>query len=374
MGVDAEALAECARLLAAAKRPLIVAGSGIAKAGATEELVKFAELLVAPVVMEPRYSFLSFPTTHAYSFQIPERQPSFKLPGWGEPDVILAIGCRLIREYRYLPEPVVKDETRCIHIEEDPWEIGKVFPVDLGIIADAKSALRALLDVLPSVAPSHAAARSERIETLRKAKETVNAELEERVKTGWDDVPINAARLMRTMDKLIERDALIVNESPTSKDILMANFRFAPGRSYFSNSSGGYLGWGLGAAIGAALASPGRRVIACLGDGSTMFGLQGLWTLAKYRIPLVVIVFNNRAYMAVKNQFRGSEERIRIAAEMGAELVGPDLNFAGIAGTFGIFSQRVEQPGQIEPALKRALEQSGPALVDVVIRQNPRKD
>jgi thiamine pyrophosphate-dependent acetolactate synthase large subunit-like protein len=78
--------------------------------------------------------------------------------------------------------------------------------------------------------------------------------------------------------------------------------------------------------------------------------------------------------MAVKNQFRGSEERIRIAAEMGAELVGPDLNFAGIAGTFGIFSQRVEQPGQIEPALKRALEQSGPALVDVVIRQNPRKD
>jgi benzoylformate decarboxylase len=374
IAADTEAMTECARLLAAAKRPLIVAGSGIAKAGAIEELVKFAELLAAPVVMEPRYSFLSFPTTHPYSFQIPERQPSFKLPVWGEPDVILAIGCRLIREYRYLPEPVIKDQTRCIHIEEDPWEIGKVFPVDLGTIADAKSALRALLDVLPRVAADDAGARSERIETLEKAKETVHAEVEERVKTGWDEAPINAARLMRTMDRLIEPDALIVNESPTSKDILMANFRFAPGRSYFSNSSGGYLGWGLGAAIGAALGSPGRRVIACLGDGSTMFGLQGLWTLAKYRIPLLVVVFNNRAYMAVKNQFRGSEERIRIAAEMGAELVGPDLNFAAIAATFGIFSQRVEQPGQIEPALKRALEQSGPALLDVVIRQNPRKD
>ena len=105
-----------------------------------------------------------------------------------------------------------------------------------------------------------------------------------------------------------------------------------------------------------------------------MFGLQGLWTLAKYRVPLTVIVFNNRAYMAVKNQFRGSEERVRIAAEMGAELVGPDLNFARLADTFGIFGQRVEQPDAIEPALKRALEQNGPALVDVVIAQNTRKD
>ncbi len=371
---DPEALTEAARLLAQAKRPLIVAGSGIVKAGGVEDLIKLAELVGAPVVMEPRYSFLSFPTSHLHSFQIPERQPSFNLPVWGEPDLILAVGCRLIREYRYLPEPVMKPETRCIHIEEDPWEIGKVFPVDLGIIADPKSALRSLVEMTVKLINSNDSARNERLACIKKAKETVNAELEQRVKIGWDGTPINAARLMRAMDKLIERDALIVNESPTSKDILMANFQFTPGRAYFSNSSGGYLGWGLGAAIGAKLASPGRRVVACLGDGSSMFGLQGLWTVAKYRVPLTVIVFNNRAYMAVKNQFRGSEERIRIAAEMGAELVGPDLNFARLADTFGIFGQRVEQPEQIEPALKRALEQAGPALVDVVISQNPRKD
>jgi benzoylformate decarboxylase len=374
IGGDPEALSEAARLLAGAKRPLIVAGSGIAKAGAIEELVKLAERVAAPVVMEPRYSFLSFPTSHPHSFQIPERQPSFKLPVWGEPDLILAIGCRLIREYRYLPEPVIPPNTRCIHIEEDPWEIGKVFPVDLGIIADSRSALRFLVERVASLIDLNDAARIERLECVKKAKETVKAELEERVKNGWDATPVNAARLMRAMDRLIERDALIVNESPTSKDILVANFQFTPGRSYFSNSSGGYLGWGLGAAIGAKLASPNRRVVACLGDGSSMFGLQGLWTLAKYRVPLTVIVFNNRAYMAVKNQFRGSEERIRIAAEMGAELVGPDINFARLAETFGIFGQRVEQPEQIEPALKRALEQSGPAVVDVVISQNPRKD
>jgi len=370
---DPEALAEAAKLLAHAKRPVIVAGSGVAKSGATEELIKFAEMVAAPVVMEPRYSFLAFPTTHPQSFQIAERQPSFDLPVWGEPDLIFAIGCRLIREYRYLPEPVIKPDTRSIHIEEDPWEIGKVFPVDLGIIADAKSALRSLVEIYPKFAAA-SDAKAERLERIRKAKEQVNAELEKRVKQGWDSTPINAARLARTMDRLIEKDALIVNESPTSKDILMANFQFSPGRSYFSNSSGGFLGWGLGAAIGAKLASSKRRVVACLGDGSCMFGIQGLWTLAKYRVPLVVIVFNNRAYMAVKNQFRGSEERIRIAAEMGAEITGPDINFAKLADTFGIFGQRVEQPDAIEPALKRALEQSGPALVDVVISQNTRKD
>jgi benzoylformate decarboxylase len=370
---DPEALAEAAKLLAHAKRPLIVAGSGIARCGATEELIKLAEMVAAPVVMEPRYSFLAFPTTHPQSFQIAERQPSFDLPVWGEPDVILAIGCRLIREYRYLPEPVIKSETRCIHIEEDPWEIGKVFPVDVGIIADPKSALRTLIEIYPKFA-SGQAGKFERLECIRKAKEQANAETESRVTKGWDAEPINAARLARTMDRLFDKNLLIVNESPTSKDLLMSNFRFSPGRDYFSNSSGGYLGWGLGAAIGAKLASPKRRVVACLGDGSTMFGLQGLWTLAKYRIPLLVVVFNNRAYMAVKNQFRGSEERIRIAAEMGAEITGPEINFARLADTFGIFGQRVESPDAIEPALKRALEQNGPALVDVVISQNTRKD
>ena len=373
IGADPEALRDAARLFAGAKRPLIVAGSGVAKAGAIEELVKFAEMVAAPVVMEPRYSFLSFPTNHPQSFQIPERQPSFNLPVWGEPDVILAIGCRLIREYRYLPEPVMKPETRCIHIEEDPWEIGKVFPVDVGIIADARSALRSLLEIYAAFAAS-AKGRDERLECIREAQEQVKSELESRVKQGWDATPINAARLARTMDRLLENDTLIVNESPTSKDILLANFQFGKGRSYFSNSSGGFLGWGIGAAIGAQLGSPHRRVVACLGDGSTMFGIQGLWTLAKYRVPLLVIVFNNRAYMAVKNQFSGSAERVRIAAEMGAEIVGPDVNFARLADTFGIFGQRVENPEAIEPALRRAMEQNGPALVDVLIAQNTRKD
>jgi benzoylformate decarboxylase len=372
IGADPEALEKAAKLLTTAKRPLIVAGSGIAKSGATGELIKLAEIVGAPVVMEPRYSFLSFPTDHPHSFQIAERQPSFNLPVWGEPDLLLAIGCRLIREYRYLPEPVIKPETRCIHIEEDPWEIGKVFPVDIGIIADARSALRALLDIYPRITAD--TGRNERIELIHKARQQVNADLETKIRQGWDAKPINTARLVRTMDRLIENDALIVNESPTSKDILVANFRFSGGRSYFSNSSGGYLGWGLGAAIGAKLASPRRRVVACLGDGCAMFGLQGLWTLAKYRVPLTVIVFNNRAYMAVKNQFRGSEERVRIAAEMGADLTGPDINLARLAETFGIYGQRVEEPDDIEPVLKRALDQNGPALVDVVIAQNTRKD
>jgi benzoylformate decarboxylase len=372
---DPDALKDAGRMLAAARRPLIVAGSGVATANAIDELIRLAEMVAAPVVMEPRYSFLSFPTTHPYSFQIPERQVSFKLPVWGEPDLVFAIGCRLIREYRYLAEPAINPETRCVHIEEDPWEIGKIFPVDLGIIADAKSALKTLTEIFPSFAAEIGeSSRSERLECLQRAKEETKAELENRVQIGWEESPINAARLVRTMDKVLDLDTLIVNESPTSKDILLANFRFTRERSYFSNSSAGYLGWGLGAAIGAQLASPRRRVVACLGDGSCMFGIQVMWTLAKYRVPLVVIIFNNRAYMAVKNQFRGPEERIKLAAELGAELVGPDLNFARLAESFGIFGERVERPEAIELALKRALEQSGPAVVDVVISQNTRKD
>lgn len=375
MAPDPEALEEAARALVEAKRPLIVAGSGVATAGATTELIELAEMVAAPVVMEPRYSFLGFPTSHPFSFQIPERQVTFKLPVWGEPDLIFAVGCRLIREYRYLPEPAVKPETRCVHIEEDPWEIGKVFPVDLGIVADAKSALGPLLAILPAhLDRSDGERKAERLQCLKEAKERARMELEARVQEGWDATPINPARLVREMDRLLDDDTLIVNESPTTKDILTSNFAFTPKRAYFANSSGGYLGWGLGAAIGAKLASPNRRVVACLGDGSAMFGIHGLWTMAKYRIPLLVIVFNNRAYMAVKNQFRGSNERIRLAGELGADLVDPEINFARLAQTFGIFGQRIERPEEIVPALQRALEQRGPALVDVVISQKSRKD
>ena len=375
MAGDPEALKEAARLLAEAKRPLIVAGSGVATSGATGDLIRLAEMVVAPVVMEPRYSFLSFPTNHPFSFQIPERQVTFKLPVWGEPDLIFAIGCRLIREYRYFSEPAIKPETRCVHIEEDPWEIGKVFPVDLGIVADANSALRSLVEICPDyLSKSNGRRQAERRDCLEKAREETKSEMEARAVEGWDAAPINPARLVRELDRLLANDLLIVNESPTTKDILMSNFAFTPRRSYFSNSSAGCLGWGLGAAIGAQLASPKRRVVACLGDGSTMFGIQGFWTLARYRVPLLVIVFNNRAYMAVKNQFRGAEEKVRLAAQLGADLVGPDLNFARLAQCFGIFGQRVERPEEIGPALKRALVEPGPAVVDVVISQKSRKD
>lgn len=376
MAGDPEAVEEAARLLAEAKRPLIVAGSGVATSGALDEIVRLAEMVTAPVVMEPRYSFLSFPTNHPFSFQIPERQVSFRLPVWGVPDLIFAVGCRLIREYRYLSEPPIGPETRCVHIEEDPWEIGKVFPVDLGIVADARSALRSIIEICPTyLSKSNGARETERQECLKKAREEARTELEARMRDGWETTPINPARLVREMDRLLGKDLLIVNESPTMKDTLMSNMVFnPPQRSYFSNSSAGYLGWGLGAAIGAQLASPGRRVVACLGDGSTMFGIQGLWTLAKYHVPLLVIVFNNRAYMAVKNQFRGSDERIRQAAQLGADLVGPELDFARLAQCFGIFGQRVEDPNEIAPALTRALGASGPAVVDVVISHKSRKD
>ena len=173
-------------MLAHAKRPLIVAGSGIAKAGAIEELIKFAEMVAAPVVMEPRYSFLLFRPTHPQSFQIAERQPSFDLPVWGEPDVIIAIGCRLIREYRYLPEPVIKPTTKIIHIEEDPWEIGKVFPVDIGIIADAKSALRSLLEIYPKVAPVQRRSKTSVWHASRKPKIRPTPRSKAASRKGWD--------------------------------------------------------------------------------------------------------------------------------------------------------------------------------------------
>src|SRR4029077_18536210 len=96
-----------------------------------------------------------------------------------------------------------------------PWEIGKIFPVDVGIIADARSALGSLLDVYPRIASDTNGKRNERLDCIKKAKEQVNTELETRVKQGWDATPINTARLARTMDQLVTKGAVDANQRST---------------------------------------------------------------------------------------------------------------------------------------------------------------
>jgi benzoylformate decarboxylase len=136
----------------------------------------------------------------------------------------------------------------------------------------------------------------------------------------------------------------------------------------FHRSAGGYLGWGGPAALGVKLANPGRQVISLVGDGSFLFSIQNLWTAARYNIPVVVVICNNRKYKAVKDtcmQYKG------IGVERGmfiaSDIKDPDIEFCRLAEGFGVWARKIVHPEEIKPALKEALSLGKPAVLDVKI-------
>lgn len=371
LGADDDAIARVATILLNAKMPLIVAGAGVTRAGACDLLVQLAELIAAPVVAEPRYSSLAFPSAHPLFFPLPDRVEQLQAPRLGRPDVTFVIGGRLVREYRYQATPAVAPRSVCIQINEDAWEIAKIYPADVGLVADARSALVALLRQLRAqTSAAHRRLIAARRDLLQEAAAARDRALDEEARRQADAIPIRPWRLARELRAALGDDAIIVNESPTSKRFLMNHYTFTRPENYLANSAAGCLGWGLPAALGVKLARPDRPVVACLGDGSLMFAIQALWTAANYHIPILIVVFNNRGYMAVKNQFRVrgvlSEEQAGLVADFGPR----GVDFARLGETFGIMAERVEDPSAIRPALEKALAHGGPALLDVLIEQS----
>lgn len=160
-------------------------------------------------------------------------------------------------------------------------------------------------------------------------------------------------------------DAVMVDEAVNMASYLHDFFEFRAVGTLLSSKQS-WLGWGAGASLGVQLARPARRVVAVLGDGSATYGIQALWTAARYEIPVIVVVLNNRGYMAVQHHLR--EYAGRAAAEgryPGTDLGG--IDFVALAHGFGVGGERVDDPASIGPALDRALAAHAPRLVEIVI-------
>jgi benzoylformate decarboxylase len=158
--------------------------------------------------------------------------------------------------------------------------------------------------------------------------------------------------------------AVVVEEAPSHRPAMQAHLPFREWGSFFTMASGG-LGYSLPAAVGVALArrdaGNGARVVCLIGDGSLMYSVQALWTAAQHRLPLSVVVLNNRGYGAMRSFSRVMGTH----GVPGIEL--PGLDFAAIARGHGCAAEQVERPGALDEALARALSADGPALLDVAV-------
>ncbi len=338
-------IAEAARLLLAARRPVIHAGQGVLYAEATEELLDLAELLQAPVMTTlPGKS--GFPEDHPLSLGTGSSSTTKAVHHFlQEADVVFGIGCSLTRTNFGVTIPSGKT---IIHSTTNAADINKDYRADQAIIGDAKLVLVSLLQELRAQAgPSRRAANGSVVEEIKSVKE---AWLQEWMpKLTSNEVPLNPYRVIWDMMHTIDRrNAIVTHDSGSPRDQMVPFFETLAPRSYTGWGKSTQLGYGLGLAMGAKLAAPEKLAINVMGDAA--FGMVGLdfETAVRSKIPILTIVLNN-SEMGIE------APTLPVATERYGTLYLSG-NYSEVAKALGGYSERIEQPGDIIPAIQRGVK------------------
>ena len=368
---DRSDLVQAAEWLIAAERPLILAAYAGRNPEAVAPLIRLAEALAAPVI-ESRHR-INFPSSHPLHLGFCE------LPYAAQADCILVLD----HDVPWVPahgQP--SSDCRIIHVDIDPLKRDMPFwgfAVDLSIEADSRQALSALAEVVERrLTP----ADRTRIETRRRV---VTADHEAQ-RAGWRQraldlatrQPIAPEWAAHCLNQLVDEQTVIVSEAVSNNPALWHHLDLdSPGTYYQSLGSG--LGWGLGAAVGAKLAAPSKTVICAVGDGSWVFGspIVAYWTAERYRSPFLTVMFNNQGYAATREAIR-SVAPLGYARKSGTypacDLPTPPQQYARLAEAMGLWARTVDDPAELQAALREALDQvrhGRSALVDIRISSSP---
>ena len=365
---DRAAVARAAELLAKAKNPVIIAGDAVAHGDALAELAEVAELVGAPVITEGVASTCSFPFTHPlHAGSMPRTGPPIRSLLMRH-DLLFSVGGDLFT--LSLPDDVdpMPPGLTVVHLDVNPWELGKNYPAEVAILGEPKATLPELAEAIRrhtgKTGHPQAAKRTEAVSAAFAAE---RAELIKRAEAEATRVPISPLTLMHEVSKVTPADAVIVDEAISSSQGIRHFFRCADSKSFFGLRGGG-IGWGLPAALGVKLALPNRPVVALVGDGSSMYTNQALWTAARESLAVVYVIFNNTSYRILKQRTKAlkgfSAEDDRYVA---MDLDRPLIDFVGLARSLGVSGTRVEKSSDIGPAVEKALASGGPHLVDVRI-------
>lgn len=349
------AVAAALALLGEAERPVILAGGGVIWAGATDDLVRLAEALGAPVVAAFRRQDV-FPNDHPLYLGPANGAGMFAATeaALRDADVVLAVGARpsdhSTRGYRYLAPPV-----RVIHVNIDSADLNKVIPATVAIQADARATIRALLE---GAGAGPAAARSRRTGRARELREDL--ERERARDAAPERAGVRQAALARGLRALMPPETILVMDAGDFGLWLDRHFPLPRPGTLVAPATGS-TGFGLPAALGVQVARPGEPVLCVTGDGGMAMALGELETAVRQRLPVLAVVVNNFAFANIRD---------RQVAEYGGRVFGSEVSnpdFAAVARAFGAHGERVETIGELPQAVARARGSGLPAVIDVLV-------
>jgi benzoylformate decarboxylase len=363
---DPAAVEEAAALLAAAKNPLIMAGDAVAQSRAHAELVALAELLGAPVYAEIVPSSASFPASHPLFRGAMGRITPAIRQVFEQYDLVFSVGADLFT--LSLPSPVepIPPGVPLIHLDIDPWELGKNYPVAVAILGDPKATLPDLTAaVRQRMSAGQRVAARERLDAAREAIRGEREALVAQARAAAAATPIQPLALLHAIGETLPADAVVVDETISSGVGIRQLMRSDDPQSFFGLRGGG-IGWGLPAAIGVKLALPERPVVALIGDRSAMYTCQALWTAAHDRIAVVFVIFNNRSYRILKQRLYAQRGlAAQVDTYVGMELLDPPIDFVSLARSLGIAAERANTLHETTDLLRKGLSDGAAMLIDV---------
>ncbi len=369
-----EALRRAVELLASARNPAILAGSRVTEADAVAELIAVAERLGVSVIAESgtTHGRLPFPCDHPlYDVGLPLWSPEVRerLNGY---DVLLVVGMDLLRQYVYHePSRAIPEHVRLVQLDEDSYQIGKNYPVEVGLVGDTKCGLAEIDRLLAErMTESQRVTATRRAAALAEQSRQRRVALEQRIAGERDLRPMTPLATMASIARALPKNAAVVEEAVTTTNTTLERLGALGTTDGYFGHRGWALGWGLGVAIGARLAWPERPVLAVLGEGAAMYGIQGLWTAARYRIPVTFVICNNAQYQILKIGARGLNLPRAAAGEfLGMDLVEPEIDFVALAKSLGVDAIRVAEPDELSDAVASSLAGDVPQLVDCPIQR-----
>jgi len=367
-----EALQRAADVLLDAKNPAILVGSRVQEADAVDELVRLAERLGACVLSEAgtTHGRLSFPCDHPlYAQGLPLWSPETR-QRLAEFDVLFVVGMDLLREYVYHePARAIPEHIRLIHLDENPYQLGKNYPLEVGVIGDTKTGLAELGAIIAKrMTPAQAATARTRANSLALQRAEVRKAALEEYLAARNERPLAPAAFMQAIARVLPHDVAVIEEAVTSTNTMLERIGALKNTSGYFGHRGWALGWGLGVAVGAKLAWPNRPVLAILGEGAALYGIQGLWTAARYRIPVTFVIANNAQYQILKIGAAGMKLPHALANQFtGMDLIEPEIDMVALAKAFGVNAMRVAEPDELSEAVRQSLAGDRPQLIDVPI-------
>ncbi|ARS88831.1 thiamine pyrophosphate-binding protein [Natrarchaeobaculum aegyptiacum] len=366
---DPAQLELAADIVAAADSPVMVVGDHVARAGAdaVDAAVDFAEASGARVHGEILSSEVAFPTDHdQWVSHVPPNQELASM--LQDTDTLVFAGCSTHTTLTRHEGSLYNTDATIVHLGHDAWQLGKNEHADCAVLGDPGLVLQNLADRVGDRVDEETL--ESRLENVAGVKEMVGARLSSIGEGSGDDDPrASKAQLVDTIERVVS-DPYVVDEGITSKYAMLTRWEM-DAEQYISNKGGG-LGYGLPAAVGAAVAEgqreDPREVIGFIGDGSYQYYPHSIYSAARHDLDLTVVISDNRNYRILKDNtldLMGGEEDDYAFVGMDFD---PPVDLVKNAESHGANAQLVETPDEIEDALEEALENDGVDVLDVLVQ------